>query len=167
MLNENDHFKGFFEYAQYSSNGFSYLFNSKADNISEILKGLVCSKANISRVIESTPTELAYALAIIRTGDRYSITPAWVKHQFPLVDNIIHTLRGINCGECKYCREHLDARKMLKRWFGYDGFRTFNGEALQENAVNAAIQGKSLLAISPTGGGKSLTFQGIHTNMGM
>ena len=159
LLNENDHFKGFFEYAQYSSNRFSYLFNSKADNISEILKGMVCSKANISHIIESTSTELAYALAIIRTGDRYSITPAWVKHQFPLVDNIIHTLRGINCGECKYCREHLDARKMLKRWFGYDGFRTFNGEALQENAVKAAIQGKSLLAIFPTGGGKSLTFQ--------
>lgn len=159
LLNENDHFKGFFEYAQYSSNRFSYLFNSKADNISEILKGMVCSKANISHIIESTPTELAYAMAIIRTGDRYSITPAWVKHQFPLVDNIIHTLRGINCGECKYCREHLDARKMLKRWFGYDGFRTFNGEALQENAVKAAIQGKSLLAIFPTGGGKSLTFQ--------
>ena len=33
LLNENDHFKGFFEYAQYSSNRFSYLFNSKADNI--------------------------------------------------------------------------------------------------------------------------------------
>lgn len=159
LLNENDHFKGFFEYAQYSSNRFSYLFNSKADNISEILKGMVCSKANISHIIESTPTELAYAMAIIRTGDRYSITPAWVKHQFPLVDNIIHKLRGINCGECKYCREHLDARKMLKRWFGYDGFRTFNGESLQEDAVNAAIQGKSLLAIFPTGGGKSLTFQ--------
>lgn len=159
LLNENDHFKGFFEYAQYSSNRFSYLFNSKADNISEILKGMVCSKANISHIIESTPTELAYALAIIRTGDRYSITPAWVKHQFPLVDNIIHTLRGINCGECRYCREHLDAKKMLKRWFGYEDFRTFNGESLQENAVNAAIKGKSLLAIFPTGGGKSLTFQ--------
>lgn len=159
LLNENGHFKGFFESAQYSTSRFSYLFNSKADNIYDILKDMVCSKAHINHLVDSNPTELAYATAIIRTGDRYSITPAWVKHQFPLVDNIIHTLRGINCGECKYCREHLDARKMLKRWFGYDGFRTFNGESLQENAVNAAIQGKSLLAIFPTGGGKSLTFQ--------
>lgn len=159
LLNENGHFKGFFDYVQYSSSRFSYLFNTKADNISGILEEVVCSKANISRIVDSSPTELAYATAIIRTGDRYSITPAWVQHQFPLVGNIIHKLRGINCGECKYCREHLDARKMLKRWFGYDGFRTFDGESLQENAVNAAIQGKSLLAIFPTGGGKSLTFQ--------
>lgn len=159
LLNENGHFKGFFDYVQYSSSRFSYLFNTKADNISGILEEVVCSKANISRIVDSSPTELAYATAIIRTGDRYSITPAWVQHQFPLVGNIIHKLRGINCGECKYCREHLDARKMLKRWFGYNGFRTFNGESLQENAVNAAIQGKSLLAIFPTGGGKSLTFQ--------
>ena len=159
LLNNNRYFHGFFDFAQYSSSRLSYLFNSKADNISDILQGMVCSKANISHIADTTPTELAYALAIIRTGDRYSITPAWVQHQFPLVGNIIHNLRGASCGECIYCREHLDARKMLKRWFGYDGFRTFNGEALQENAVNAAIQGKSLLAIFPTGGGKSLTFQ--------
>ena len=159
LLNENSHFKGFFDFAQYSSSRISYIFNSKADNISDILEGMVCRKASISSIIDSNPTELAYAIAIIRTGDRYSITPAWVKHQYPLIDNIIYKLRGTNCGECKYCREHLDARKMLKRWFGYDGFRTFNGESLQEDAVNAAIQGKSLLAIFPTGGGKSLTFQ--------
>lgn len=159
LLSGSGHFKGFFDFVQYSISRLSYLFNSKADNISDILKDMVCSKADISRIVDSTPTELAYAIAIIKTGDRYSITPAWVKHQFPLVDNIIHKLRGINCGECRYCREHLDARKMLKRWFGYDGFRTFDGESLQEDAVNAAIQGKSLLAIFPTGGGKSLTFQ--------
>ena len=159
LLNENSHFKGFFDFAQYSSSRISYIFNSKADNISDILEGMVCRKASISSIIDSNPTELAYAIAIIRTGDRYSITPAWVKHQYPLIDNIIYKLRGTNCGECKYCREHLAARKMLKRWFGYDGFRTFNGESLQEDAVNAAIQGKSLLAIFPTGGGKSLTFQ--------
>ena len=159
LFTENSHFKGFFDFAQYSSSRISYIFNSKADNISDILEGMVCRKASISSIIDSDPTELAYAIAIIRTGDRYSITPAWVKHQYPLIDNIIYKLRGTNCGECKYCREHLDARKMLKRWFGYDGFRTFNGESLQEDAVNAAIQGKSLLAIFPTGGGKSLTFQ--------
>lgn len=47
----------------------------------------------------------------------------------------------------------------MKRWFGYDHFRKFGGEPLQENAVNAALEGQSILAIFPTGGGKSLTFQ--------
>ena len=32
-------------------------------------------------------------------------------------------------------------------------------EPLQEQASQAAVDGKSLLAIFPTGGGKSLTFQ--------
>ncbi len=159
LLAENEHFKGFFDYMQYTSNRFSFIFSSKADNISDVLKGMICSHANIGMIINEYPTELAYATAIIRTGDRYSITPAWVQHQFPSVANVIYLLRGISCGECSYCREHLNARKMLKRWFGYDGFRTFDGESLQENAVNAAISGKSLLAIFPTGGGKSLTFQ--------
>ena len=43
--------------------------------------------------------------------------------------------------------------------FGYDAFRTYDGEPLQEQASQAAVDGKSLLAIFPTGGGKSLTFQ--------
>ena len=159
LLNDNEHFKGFFDYAQYNLNRFAFIFNSKEDIISDVLKGMICDHANIGRIVSGHPTELAYATAIIRTGDRYSITPAWVKHQFPMVDNVIRQFRGSNCGRCKYCLEHLDAQKMLKRWFGYDGFRTFNGEALQENAVKAAIAGKSLLAIFPTGGGKSLTFQ--------
>ena len=33
------------------------------------------------------------------------------------------------------------------------------GEQLQEKAVKAAIDNKSLLAVFPTGGGKSITFQ--------
>ena len=37
--------------------------------------------------------------------------------------------------------------------------RTYDGEPLQERAARAAVNGKSLLAIFPTGGGKSLTFQ--------
>lgn len=159
LLNENIYFKGFFDFAQYNINRFAYFFSSKEDIISDVLQGMVCGHADIGRIASAHPTELAYAIATIMTGDRYSITPAWVQHQFPLVDNVIHQLRGTSCGRCKYCLEYLDATKMLKRWFGYDRFRTFNGEALQENAVNAAIAGKSVLAIFPTGGGKSLTFQ--------
>ena len=47
----------------------------------------------------------------------------------------------------------------MKKFFGFDSFRKYEGEPLQENAVNAAIQNRPLLAIFPTGGGKSLTFQ--------
>ena len=42
----------------------------------------------------------------------------------------------------------------LKRWFGFDGFRPG-----QEAVVRDAQAGRDLLAIMPTGGGKSLCFQ--------
>ena len=45
------------------------------------------------------------------------------------------------------------------KYFQYTDFRTYEGEPLQENACRAAVQNKSLVAIFPTGGGKSLTFQ--------
>ena len=45
----------------------------------------------------------------------------------------------------------LDA---LKRWFGFDAFRPG-----QEAVVRDALAGRDLLAIMPTGGGKSLCFQ--------
>ena len=60
---------------------------------------------------------------------------------------------------CVYCNEALDIHKGLKRFFGFDNFRIYAGEPLQEKAVNAAIANKSLLAVFPTGGGKSITFQ--------
>lgn len=44
-------------------------------------------------------------------------------------------------------------------FFGYDNFRTYDGEPLQEQAAAAAVNNDSLLAIFPTGGGKSITFQ--------
>jgi ATP-dependent DNA helicase RecQ len=53
----------------------------------------------------------------------------------------------------------LDVLHNLKAFFGYDRFRTYDGQPLQEQAAKAAVSGKSLLAIFPTGGGKSLTFQ--------
>jgi len=60
---------------------------------------------------------------------------------------------------CPYCDESLDEMKALKRFFHYDDFRSYDGEPLQKSAVKAAVEGKSILAVFPTGGGKSITFQ--------
>ena len=79
--------------------------------------------------------------------------------RFPHVENILNLLKKSSCGECNYCKNYISPKKYLKKYFGYDQFREYEGEPLQENAVNAAFNGKSLLAIFPTGGGKSLTFQ--------
>ena len=147
--------------------GFIRIVGTKPDNnqllpelIKETYHGQICSNADISSLISTHPCELAYALALIDTNDYRSITPGWVLHNFPNVEYVVQILRQNRCAEgCEYCNRSLDVRYNLKQFFGYDNFRTYNGEPLQERAAEAAVIGKSLLAIFPTGGGKSLTFQ--------
>lgn len=98
-------------------------------------------------------------MAIISVNDKESLTPPWVQINYLRVQEIIHELRGVSCGKCPYCTGKFDAKKRLNDIFNYPDFRKYGNEPLQENAVKAAISGKSLLAVFPTGGGKSLTFQ--------
>lgn len=122
--------------------------------------GMICGHTDLETIIRQQPVELAYALALIATTDYHSITPAWVLHNYPNVENVMRLLRHTRCEKgCEYCQRDLDVHYNLKQFFGYDQFRTYEGEPLQENAARAAVEGKSLLAIFPTGGGKSLTFQ--------
>lgn len=122
--------------------------------------GKICEHADLTGIADRQPVELAYALALISTTDYRSITPPWVLHNYPNVENVVRLLRHTRCDEgCPYCNRDLDVHHNLKLFFGYDAFRTYEGEPLQENAAKAAVEGKSLLAIFPTGGGKSLTFQ--------
>ena len=124
-------------------------------------KGRICQYADIVALVEQSPCELAYALSLIDTSDERSITPGWVLHNYPGVEYVMGVLRQRHCTEpdCEYCNNLLDLHNNLKAFFGYDDFRTYEGEPLQEKAAKAAVEGRSLLAIFPTGGGKSLTFQ--------
>ena len=123
--------------------------------------GRICSEADLETLIRQDPIEMGYAVALILTEDRYSVTPPWVLHRFPRMEEVMRQMRGQACAnpECLYCLRKLDVRKRLKDIFGFDSFRTYEGVPLQERAAEAAVQGKSLLAVFPTGGGKSLTFQ--------
>lgn len=123
-------------------------------------KGKICENADLRALIKCSPCELAYALALISTTDHRSVTPSWVLYNFPAVENIVRILRHRRCKDgCAYCDKALDVHLNLRKFFGFDKFRTYEGEPLQENAARAAVERKSLLAIFPTGGGKSLTFQ--------
>ncbi len=123
--------------------------------------GRICEYADVESLTERFPCALAYALALIDTTDCRSVTPGWVLHNYPEVEYAVQLLRHTPCTkeDCTYCHHQLDVHANLKQIFGYDEFRTYNGEPLQEKAAKAAVEGKSLLAIFPTGGGKSLTFQ--------
>ncbi len=137
-----------------------YIYDGIPELIKKIYDGKICQHADLDMLIKQYPCGLAYALALIDTTDYRSITPGWVLHTYPEVEFIIKLLRHTNCHEgCNYCNTQLDVLHNLKTFFGYEHFRTYEGEPLQEQAARAAVEGKSVLAIFPTGGGKSLTFQ--------
>ena len=166
LLHDTDQFKGFFRYVGYSSTFqqsiLGRLLGTQPNWTQLILKefeGKVCSHSDVDTLVRQYPIELAYCLAVIGADDIFSITPAWVIRNYPQVVNVMNLLCNTSCGDCEYCHSRLDAHSGLKEFFGYDEFRTFDGVPMQQQAVESAIHGESLLTIFPTGGGKSLTFQ--------
>ena len=157
LLQEKKEFKGF----------LSMVGALRDANDSDVTKlileeydGCICQHADLKMLVAKYPIELAYSLALIDTIDSRSITPGWVLRNFPEVEYVIQLLRHTPCTEgCNYCNQQLDIFYNLNSFFGFQQFRSFEGDNLQEKAVQAAVSGKSLLAIFPTGGGKSLTFQ--------
>ena len=138
--------------------------DSVPDLIMQRFAGTICSNADIDSMVRQHPVSLAYSLALIdaleNDSSTRSVTPHWVLHNYPEVEQIMFRLRSSPCHTgCPYCNRNLDIYSGLKRWFGFDSFRKYDGVPLQERAVRAAIENKSLLAVFPTGGGKSLTFQ--------
>ena len=123
------------------------------------MSGKICANAPVGEIAEKNPVELAYALALAGAMDPGSITPPWVLKNFPKVPGIIRALRSNSCRACDYCLVKLDERAGLQNFFGYRGFKRYDGMTLQQDAVRAAINRESLLAVFPTGGGKSITFQ--------
>lgn len=153
LLSDNSKYSGFFKFIGFGGN-FDII-----ELISTQFNGRICENANISLIIENHPVELAYCLSLINTNDRQSIIPGWVHHNFPAVEQVIRQLRSTPCGKCSYCNSALNLRTQLKSYFNYDNFRCYDGEPLQEKAAQAAVENKSLIAVFPTGGGKSITFQ--------
>ena len=155
LLGEVEEFRGFFSYIAYRP-----LLKPLPEVIREEFSGRICENADLAELIGSHPVELAYALALIGTEDRHSITPPWLLHRYPDLTPVMRQLRSKPCAaRCAYCAEALSIHRNLKEFFGFDEFRTYGNEPLQERAAQAAVDGKSRLAVFPTGGGKSLTFQ--------
>jgi ATP-dependent DNA helicase RecQ len=134
------------------------------ESIGKRFKENLCKNCDFKTLIKNNPLELAYALALFNAKGSDSVPPSWLVFRHPEVLQVFHRLRFNRCKDetCTYCGSALDAKTALKRIFGFDGFREFEGDTeipLQEQAVNAALDNKSFLAVFPTGGGKSLTFQ--------
>ena len=154
LLRQSEDFKGFFAYLKYRP-----LFPAVESSIRQEFQGRFCENADLRGLISSKPVELAYALALL-DGNGPAVPPPWLVWNYPGIEWVMKTLRGTPCKEgCAYCAEAFHIRRKLREHFGYASFRLQGGEPLQEQAVQAAVEGKSLLAVFPTGGGKSITFQ--------
>ncbi len=155
LLQEQKEFRAFFRYID-----FKAVAQDLVVLIREHFDSDICENADLEKLINEHPVALAYSLAVINVRDRFSVTPPWILKNYPEVERITDMLRNRPClTGCSYCEQALDAKRGLKSIFGFDSYRTFGGEPLQETAVKAALDNKSLLAIFPTGGGKSITFQ--------
>ena len=150
-------------------NGFVY-FALEQDRPEADRTGRACPHAvrrDIPALLTSPETRpaVAYALAWLTVAGTESVLPRWVHKTFPEASPFLKRIRGVPCGlpACRYCPEHHNPRRKLKQYFGFPGFRetpkTTDGESLQERIVEKGIAGESILAILPTGGGKSLGFQ--------
>jgi ATP-dependent DNA helicase RecQ len=157
LLSGQKGFGNFFKYLNYTvSEDKEHLVNI----IQKRFRRKVCSECDLNTFIYHSPVALAYALALLNCNDRFSITPPWVLMNFPDVERVLFLMRNNPCVTgCDYCKLALDPILALKKHFGFSSFRTYGNEPLQEEAVNSAIHGESILAVFPTGGGKSITFQ--------
>lgn len=159
LLSEKKEFGAFFRLVKYKN------INPDAEvQIRLKFRSEICEHSDLTKIIAENPIELAYCLSLINSfiihRKVHSITPPWVLKNYPEVERIMLLLRSKPCiTGCIYCNNALDIYKGLKKFFGFDAYRTYGGEPLQEKAVKAAVNNKSVLAVFPTGGGKSITFQ--------
>ncbi|MDA3918157.1 MAG: RecQ family ATP-dependent DNA helicase [Deltaproteobacteria bacterium] len=163
--NESLKFNGIFKFFYALSNNIPD--QARAKKIFQTLsQGKVCSKGLDGVWNEfcdrgEKRSVLAYVLSWIMVSGGNSIIPPWVRHEFTEISKIVKKLRyGCNNKDCLYCRENNDSIKLLKKYFGFEEYRTLaDGRMLQKQIIDSNLAGNSLLAILPTGGGKSICYQ--------
>ena len=148
LLKDQKEFQAFFQFINYQCNNadIKQIIRQKFENS-------ICAQIDLTGIITTQPIQLAYCLSLINSivnhGEIHSITPPWVLKNYPDVEQIMFTLRNKPCvSGCAYCNDKLNINKGLKRYFGFDAYRTFAGEPLQEKAVKAAIESVSVRVMS-------------------
>lgn len=160
--------------------GMSHIFNALISNRSVSLEdaqdcflklatGRTCPFAASEICRQTLDSDKAilipYCAAWLQVSGGNSVLPGWVRHRFPDISSILTRLREAPCEneECPYCSKNHHPKSHLKRFFGFDDFRPApeaeDGSSLQRQIVTTGMRGEPMLAILPTGGGKSLCYQ--------
>jgi ATP-dependent DNA helicase RecQ len=134
----------------------------------ELMPQWGCASVPVDESLVQTQSRrlaLAYVLTWLRVAGSNSVLPPWVRLEHPLTGELIKRLREVPCHsvDCAYCRRVHNSQEQLRTFFAFDAFRptpqSSTGASLQQEIVEAGMRNDSLLAILPTGGGKSLCFQ--------
>ena len=162
MLQGNTHFKGYFSYRA--------LLGDKAQNqsLSHLIKAEF-GLEDFTRFVESEEERLDFAFALsfinmLKIKEARYFSPYILARHWGCVE-IVKSLRSTEC---------IELEAFGKDEFGIEGFRSFkraqsqsllevfakdSKEISQKDIIKSALDGESFLAILPTGGGKTLTFQ--------
>lgn len=145
------------------------------DDLLQLLARSACRTAVASLLpVHALPPErrlaLLFAVAWLRVAGlpdapSGSIVMPWARRQIGELAGLLRLLRDHPCRDdaCTWCRGTHDPARQLTRWFGYTDFRAEpalpDGRPAQRAIVEAGFADQPLLALLPTGGGKSLCFQ--------
>ncbi len=134
-----------------------------------------CGQACAAALAERAEGELAhaearpawgFAVAWLRVAGGRSVVPHWVAARHPHTLELLDALRGRPCtgAACAYCSEHHSLEAQLALYFApFSSFREQpaapGGGSLQRAVAARCLAGEPLLAMLPTGSGKSLCYQ--------
>ena len=161
LLCENQYFSAFFKYKQ---------FHYTPVDLYEVIKSkIICTKEQVEALVKANPLELAFAIAFLFSDKEASVSSV-ILTRYPTIVDVLKTL--------SFDQNSLDLEAFAQDEFKFPSFKEFDAqETNEENTslfkesaphatkisqreiiVNSLDQG-SILAILPTGGGKTFTFQ--------
>ena len=155
LLNTEDRFNGFFSLLDVTPEKI---------NIYEFFKeNIKSTRQRFDQLTNDHPCEMAILLVYLKTNNRTSLSYA-VLQTFP---NIVNILK-----ELQYESSSINLISFANNEFGINEFREFEArdagtdlfnmdakKVSQLDIIQATLNGESILAILPTGGGKTFTFQ--------
>lgn len=155
LLKDNQYFSGFFSYKN--------IAEKPIDIYQQIENLVVVDKAQYLEIEKQHPVEVAFVISYLVIGVEGAISPI-ILNTYP---NVVTVLKQLVFNE-----NTIDVSQFSKDEFGINTFREFDkntkettadlftdGKIYQKEIIENAIGSESLLAILPTGGGKTLTFQ--------
>lgn len=148
LLYENKYFNGYFVYKN--------LEPKEIDIYKTIQNDVKCKEDDILLLANTMPIELAFIISFLYTNRKAAISHIII-NKFPNISWIIKNI----CFDLK----STNISKFALNEFGFNTFKEFENinEGLfkisQKDIINSALNDNSILAILPTGGGKTFTFQ--------